>query len=113
MFVLDKSVACKRENMPGYLLNSKHFTISVQNALRSSEDNIPRNLPQQLFRQLLHAGLLEPSIGHFTNLEVILTQTIFRPSLFQTKTLEASTKTRMQTSWQACWPEKELELYAV
>ena len=48
--------------------------------------------------------MLVPSIGHFANVEVILTQTIFRPSisLFQTKTLEMSTKTRMQTSWQAC-----------
>ena len=97
MFVLDKSIGCI-----WHLLNSKHYTMSVQNALRSP--GVPRNLPQQLFRQPLYAGLLVPSIGHFANVEVILTQTIFRPSisLFQTKTLETSTKTRMQISWQAC-----------
>ena len=45
--------------------------------------------------------MLVPSIGHFANVEAILTLTIFRPSisLFQTKTLETSTKTHMQTSW--------------
>ena len=35
------------------------------NAERSSLPGVPRNLPQQLFRQPLHAGLLVPSIGHF------------------------------------------------
>ena len=91
--------------MPPVLLNTE----------RRFPPGVPRNLPQQLIRQPLHAGLLVPSIGHFANVDGILTQTIFRPSisLFQTKTLETSTKTRMQTSWQACWPEKELGLYAV
>ena len=86
--------------MPSVLLNTE----------RSSLPGVPRNLPQQLFRQPLHAGLLVPSIGHFANVEVMLTQTILRSSIshFQTKALEMSTKTRMQTSWQACWPEKGL-----
>ena len=91
--------------MPSVLLNTE----------RSSLPGVPRNLLQQLFRQPLHAGLLVPRIGYFANVEVILTQTIFRPSisLFQTKSLETSTKTRMQTSWKACWPEKERGVYTV
>ena len=65
--------------------------------------------------QPLHVGVLMPSIGHFATVEVILTQTISRLSisLFQTTTLEPSSKTRMQTSWQVYWREKELRLYVI
>ena len=86
----------------------------LQKTERCSLPGVPRNLPQQLLKQPLRACLLVPSISRFANVELILTQTIFRSSisLIKTKTLETSTKTRVQTSWQACWLDEELGLYA-
>ena len=66
------------------------------------EDNTRRQCPHKLwfFRCAIccispfYVGVLMLSIGHFANLEVILTHTISRrsTSLFQTTTLETSTK---------------------